>query len=179
MEQSLKSKEESVETQRPKGEKRRKLSNILKKIPAKQILKVLINNKHIVFITLGLVITVMPKNSLATVLNQQELSLKQEMLETAKRPVGSFVSYLRSYMSVSSWASCLKNGFSENFYYYTKPIIKKVEPLIIFGSGVLITKLVYEKVLDYEADLCSTITSNLRTDIKMLELLLKIKNVKK
>ena len=41
------------------------------------------------------------------------------------------------------------------------------------------TKFVYEKVLDYEADLCATVTSNLRTDIKMLELLLKIKNVKK
>lgn len=57
------------EIKRPTGEKRRKLSNILKKIPVKQILKVLTNNKSIVFITLGLVITVMPKNSLATALN--------------------------------------------------------------------------------------------------------------
>lgn len=57
------------EIKRTTGEKRRKLSNILKKIPVKQILKVLTNNKSIVFITLGLVITVMPKNSLATALN--------------------------------------------------------------------------------------------------------------
>ena len=69
MKQSLKSKEELEQVQRPAGEKRRKLSNILKKIPVKQILKVLTNNKSIVFITLGLVITVMPKNSLATALN--------------------------------------------------------------------------------------------------------------
>ena len=128
----------------------------------------------------------MPKNCLATVVNQHELSLKQEMLETVKRPAGSFVSYLKSYGSIKSWVKFFNTGVSEDFYFYTapiivkiKPLIKKVEPLIIFGSGVLITKLVYEKVLDYEADLCSTVTSNLRTDIKMLELLLKLKNVKK
>ena len=108
------------------------------------------------------------------------------MLKTAKKPAGSFISYLRSYISLKFWKKCLSSGFSKDYYYYTKPIIikikpliKKVEPLIIFGSGVLITKFVYEKVLDYEADLCSILTNNLRTDIKMLELLLKVKNVKK
>ena len=101
------------------------------------------------------------------------------MLETVKKSAGSFISYLRNYLSLKFWKKCLSSGFFKDYYYYTKPIIKKVEPLIIFGSGVLITKLVYEKVLDYEADLCSPLTNNLRTDIKMLELLLKVKNVKK
>lgn len=146
----------------------------------------MINNKSIVFITIGLVVTIMPKNCLATVLNQPELPLKQEIKKIAKKPAKSFVSYLKSYISVKAWVGALNDGFSEDFYYYTtpilikiKPLIKKVEPLIIFGSGVLITKLVYEKVLDYEADLCSTVTNNLRTDIKMLEFLLKVKNLKK
>lgn len=168
-------KKEQIES--PIGEKRRQFFNILKRIPAKEILKILIDNKSIVFITLGFVVTIIPKNCLATVLNQP-----QEIKTIAKEPAKSFVSYLKSYISPKAWVGVLNNGFSEDFYYYTtpilikiKPLIKKVEPLIIFGSGVLITKLVYEKVLDYEADLCSTVTKNLRTDIKMLEFLLKVK----
>ena len=164
---------------RPEEKEKQNLFAGLQKNPTKNIISLLIKNKNIVFITLGLLTIIIPKECVAAVLNQNELPLKQEILETAKKPVGSLVSYLRSYGSIKSWVKFVKNGRTEEFNYYLLPTLKKVKPFIIFGSGVVMTKFVYEKVLDYEADLCATVTSNLRTDIKMLELLLKIKNVKK